>query len=118
MNRNYFWLTERQFARLEPLLPTDNRDLISVLSDLRSLCMSVWCFAKYDITDKPEAAEYHLGYLKERFSRRTSGPTSEAGTKRTMPTALGNVLGAKRKVFARIELFRFDPKLKRGSKGC
>jgi hypothetical protein len=80
MNRNYFWLTERQFARLEPLLPTDNRDLLSVLSDLRSLCILVWCFAKYDITDKPEAAEYQLGYLKERFSRRTSGPTSEAGT--------------------------------------
>ena len=25
MNRNCFWLTERQFARLEPLLPTDTR---------------------------------------------------------------------------------------------
>ena len=25
MNRNCFWLTERQFARLKPLLPTDTR---------------------------------------------------------------------------------------------
>ena len=25
MNRNYFWLTERQFRRLAPLLPTDTR---------------------------------------------------------------------------------------------
>jgi hypothetical protein len=29
------------------------------------LCVSVWCFAKY--SDKREAADYHLGYLKERF---------------------------------------------------
>lgn len=25
MNRDYFWLTEEQFARLEPLLPKDTR---------------------------------------------------------------------------------------------
>lgn len=25
MNRNYFWLTEPQFARLKPLLPNDTR---------------------------------------------------------------------------------------------
>jgi transposase len=25
MNRNCFWLTERQFTRLKPLLPTDTR---------------------------------------------------------------------------------------------
>ena len=25
MNRDYFWLTEDQFARLEALLPTDTR---------------------------------------------------------------------------------------------
>jgi transposase len=25
MDRDYFWLTEEQFARLEPLLPTDTR---------------------------------------------------------------------------------------------
>jgi hypothetical protein len=34
---------------------------------LRSLCVSVWCFAKYHIPEKREAANYHLGYLRERF---------------------------------------------------
>jgi hypothetical protein len=46
-----------------------NRDLLSTLSDLRSLCVSVWCWAKYDLLEKREAAEYHLAYLKERFAR-------------------------------------------------
>ena len=46
--------------------PIDRRCL-SVLSDLRSLCVSVWCFAKYEIADKREAANYQLGYLKQRF---------------------------------------------------
>jgi hypothetical protein len=45
-----------------------NLDLLSVLSDLRSLCVSVWCWAKYEMPEKREAAEFHLGYLKERFS--------------------------------------------------
>jgi hypothetical protein len=45
-----------------------NRDLFGVLSDLRSLCVSVWCWAKYDMPEKREAAEYHLGHLKERFA--------------------------------------------------
>jgi hypothetical protein len=45
-----------------------NHDLLSVLSDLRSLCVSVWCWTKYDMPEKREAADYHLGYLKERFA--------------------------------------------------
>jgi hypothetical protein len=45
-----------------------NRGLLSILSDLRSLCVSVWCWAKYDMPEKREAAEYHLGYLKGRFA--------------------------------------------------
>jgi Ser/Thr protein kinase RdoA (MazF antagonist) len=45
-----------------------NRNALSVLGDLRSLCVSVWCWAKYDMPEKREAAEYHLGYLKERFA--------------------------------------------------
>jgi hypothetical protein len=45
-----------------------NCDLLSALSDLRSLCVSVWCWAKYDMPEKREAAEYHLGYLKQRFA--------------------------------------------------
>jgi hypothetical protein len=45
-----------------------NRDALAVLGDLRSICVSVWCWAKYDMPEKREAAEYHLGYLKERFA--------------------------------------------------
>jgi hypothetical protein len=44
-----------------------NQDALSVLGDLRSLCVSVWCWAKYEMPEKREAADYHLGYLKERF---------------------------------------------------
>jgi hypothetical protein len=57
------WLTENHLKTFEPV----NRDLLRVMSDLRSLCVSVWCFAKSDMPDKLEAAEYHLGYLKDRF---------------------------------------------------
>jgi hypothetical protein len=52
---------------LAPFAPIDH-DLFSILSDLRSLCVSVWCWDKYDMPDKREAAEYHLQYLKERFA--------------------------------------------------
>ncbi len=47
--------------------PVD-RDLDSVLSDLRSLCVAVWCCARYDLPEKRDAAQYHLGYLKTRFA--------------------------------------------------
>jgi Ser/Thr protein kinase RdoA (MazF antagonist) len=47
--------------------PVD-RDLFRVLSDLRSLCVSVWCWDKPDVPEKREAAEYHLEYLKECFA--------------------------------------------------
>ena len=57
------WLPEADLARFEPI----NRGRLSALSDLRSLCVAVWCFAKYDLSDKREAADYHLGYLKGRF---------------------------------------------------
>jgi len=57
------WLADVDLAPLEPV----NRGRLSVLSDLRSLCVSVWCFAKYHIIEKREAAHYHLGYLRERF---------------------------------------------------
>jgi hypothetical protein len=52
---------------LTAFAPID-RDLFSILSDLRSLCVSVWCWAKHDIPEKREAANYHLAYLKERFA--------------------------------------------------
>jgi hypothetical protein len=57
------WLPDVDLAFFEPI----HRGRLSALSDLRSLCVSVWCFAKYDIAGKREAANYHLGYLKERF---------------------------------------------------
>jgi hypothetical protein len=59
------FLRNVDLAAFEPV----NRDLLSVLSDLRSLCVSVWCWAKYDMPEKREAAQYHLGHLKERFAR-------------------------------------------------
>ncbi len=57
------WLPDVDLVAFEPI----DRRRLSVLSDLRSLCVSVWCFAQYDKSDKREAADYHLGYLKERF---------------------------------------------------
>jgi hypothetical protein len=52
-------------AAFEPV----SGDLLSILAVLRSLCVSVWCWAKYDMPEKREAAEYHLGYLRKRFAR-------------------------------------------------
>jgi hypothetical protein len=57
------WLPEADLTLFEPI----HRGRRSALSDLRSLCVAVWCFAKYDMSDKREAADYHLGYLKGRF---------------------------------------------------
>jgi hypothetical protein len=58
------WLGDNHLAAFEPI----NRDLLLTLSDLRSLCVSVWCFSKAEmLPNKLEAAEYHLGYLKGRF---------------------------------------------------
>ncbi len=42
--------------------------LISLLADLRSLCVSVWCWADFDRSDEvAEAAIYHLDVLKARY---------------------------------------------------
>jgi len=46
-----------------------DRDLFEALADLRSLCVAVWCFALYDVPEKREAADFHLGWLKERAAR-------------------------------------------------
>jgi hypothetical protein len=56
-------LPDADLRLFEPI----HRGRLSVLSDLRSLCVTVWCFAAYDIPGKREAADYHLAYLKERF---------------------------------------------------
>jgi hypothetical protein len=58
------FLPEPELATFEPL----NRDALVVLGYLRSLCVSVWCWALSDIPEKREAAEYHLGHLREQAS--------------------------------------------------
>jgi Phosphotransferase enzyme family len=57
-------LPEPEWAAFEPL----NREVLVQLGYLRSLCVSVWCWALADIPEKREAAEYHLGYLREQTS--------------------------------------------------
>jgi Ser/Thr protein kinase RdoA (MazF antagonist) len=57
------WLPDVDLAAFEPV----HRGRLSALSDLRSLCVSVWCFAKYDMPDKREAADYHLACLRRRL---------------------------------------------------
>jgi Ser/Thr protein kinase RdoA (MazF antagonist) len=57
------WLPDIALAAFEPV----NRNVLSVLHYLRSLCVSVWCWDKYDLPEKREAAEYHLSYLRQRF---------------------------------------------------
>jgi aminoglycoside phosphotransferase (APT) family kinase protein len=50
-----------EFSDLDP-------DLMRLLSNLRSLCVSVWCWADFDRSrDVSEAATYHLDRLKRRF---------------------------------------------------
>lgn len=61
---------------LTPFEPID-RDLLAVLGDLRSLCVAVWCWAKYEMPEKREAADYHLRFLKERFA--SSSPSCQFG---------------------------------------
>ena len=58
------FLPERELAAFEPL----NRDALVELGYLRSLCVSVWCWALAEIPEKREAAKYHLGYLREQAS--------------------------------------------------
>jgi Phosphotransferase enzyme family len=58
------FLPEPELGAFEPL----NRDALVELGYLRSLCVSVWCWALAHIPEKREAAEYHLGYLRERAS--------------------------------------------------
>jgi hypothetical protein len=57
-------LPDRDLDDFEPV----NRDLLSVLHCLRSWCVSVWCWDKYDLPEKREAAEYHLWYLRQHLA--------------------------------------------------
>lgn len=43
-----------------------DHELYDALADLRGLCVAVWCFARYDVPEKREAADFHLGWLKQR----------------------------------------------------
>jgi predicted trehalose synthase len=51
---------EADLSAFEPI----NRDLLTTLHYLRSLCVVVWCSEKYDRPEKREAADYHLRYLR------------------------------------------------------
>jgi Ser/Thr protein kinase RdoA (MazF antagonist) len=43
--------------------------LMNLLADVRSLCVSVWCWAEFDRSPaSASAAAYHLGELKARFN--------------------------------------------------
>jgi hypothetical protein len=52
-------------AEFEPI----DRELYAILADMRSVCVSVWCWALAHVPEKREAAEVHLSYLKEKYGR-------------------------------------------------
>ncbi len=56
------WLGE---ADLGPFDPVD-RDLLALLSDLRSWCVAIWCWAQFALPEKRAPAEYHLDRLRRR----------------------------------------------------
>ena len=46
-----------------------DRDLLCLLRDLRSWCVAVWCWASFDAAEeKRDAARFHLGRLRKKFS--------------------------------------------------
>jgi aminoglycoside phosphotransferase (APT) family kinase protein len=53
-----------------PAFPAYDADLYKILSDLRSLCVAVWCSALAADPDKREAAEHQLSQLRARGGRR------------------------------------------------
>jgi Ser/Thr protein kinase RdoA (MazF antagonist) len=53
-------LPDSSLSTFEPI----DCDLLATLRDLRSLCVSVWCWDRFDLPEKREAAKYHLAYLK------------------------------------------------------
>jgi Ser/Thr protein kinase RdoA (MazF antagonist) len=51
-------------------MPTSvDRNILLTLGYSKSLCVSVWCWDKYELAEKREAAEYHLAYLRQQFSQ-------------------------------------------------
>jgi hypothetical protein len=57
------WPSDVDLGAFEPV----NHDLLAILADLRGLLVSVRCWDKCKVPEKREAAEFHLGYLRERF---------------------------------------------------
>ena len=54
--------------------PDINHELVALLANLRSLCVSVWCWADFDRSaETSEAAMHHLRRLKRRFAHRRTG---------------------------------------------
>ena len=49
------------------VIPNVDHQLLAWLTDLRSVCVATWCWAEPDrAPEKREAAEFHLGRLRER----------------------------------------------------
>ncbi|MEA2909513.1 MAG: hypothetical protein QOJ15_1594, partial [Bradyrhizobium sp.] len=57
------WLPGTGLGAFEPINP----DLLSVLRDLRSWCVSIWCRDWDALPEKRDAAEYHFRYLRQRL---------------------------------------------------
>ena len=55
------WVPDAALSAFEPV----SHELLSALRFLRSLCVCVWCFEKYSVPEKREAAEHHLRFLRE-----------------------------------------------------
>ena len=54
--------------------PGIDRELVTLLANLRSLCVSVWCWADFERSEETaEAAMHHLRTLKRRFAHRRTG---------------------------------------------
>ncbi len=57
------WLSDADLGPFEPV----DRDLLALLSDLRSWCVAIWCWASFALPEKRAAAEYHLDRLRRRY---------------------------------------------------
>jgi len=57
-----------------PVLEPIDHELRTVLAEVRSFCVSVWCWDLADLPGKREAAKYHLDYLTGRHSRENRAP--------------------------------------------
>lgn len=57
--------------------PAVDRELLAALRPAKSLCVAAWCWAQPDrAPEVREAAEFHLGALREAAARRPTAPSS------------------------------------------